>query len=215
MSVEIRNFFLGVDEYTEASGAVSVDLVDFADNIVTASGTYFVIDGTVASGTFLPIVVGGAVSAYKMSYDPADDFVSLMGPTEFTVRAMNDVWEVSEKDYYLTFGYKVSFDNLVNKYIDFGHQNRIVVRASAENLASCTKEDAEANWFETRSMFFKDLACSIVGTPYDTKNLSAYINAITTAYYYGRVCTLVVNVKDFAGNEMEPFILIYTIEDET
>jgi len=215
MSVQIQNFFLGVDEYTVASGIVSVDLVDFANNIVTASGTYFIIDGAVTSGTFSPIVVGGAVDAYKMSYDPADDFASLMGPTEFKVHATNDAWEVSERDYHLTYGYKISFDNLAHKYIDFGYQNRIVVRARAENLASCPKESAEANWFETRSLFFKDLTCSIVGTPYDNKDLSAYINAITTAYYYGRVCRLVVNAKDFAGNEMEPFILIYTIEDET
>jgi len=134
--------------------------------------------------------------------------------TSFKVYAINEKGVSSEEEYYLTFGYKVSFDNLVNRYMDFGYQNQIVVRASAENLASCTKESAEANWFETRSMFYKDLACSIVGTIYENKDLSAYINA-TADYYYGKICTLVVNAKDFAGNEMEPFILVYTIEDET
>ena len=221
MSVYIQNFSLDVGGYTTASGKICVDLVDYAENIATITGTYFVIDGTITSGTFSPIVVPGAHSAYRMCYDPIDDFESLMGPTEFIVYASNVVGEFSEEDYYLTYGYKISFDNSSYRYMDFGYQNKIVVRAVAENLASCPKESGKAIWFESsaKCYFHKDLSCSVVGIGppryYGEEGLSAYINPITSAYYYGRICRLVVRAKDFAGNEMEPFILVYTIEEES
>jgi len=218
--VIIRNFSLDIDQYMTASSGVCVELVDYHEKINTVSGTYFSVDGTVISGTFTSITVPGVTasgSAYRMCYDPIDDFSSLMGPTEFKVHAVNGKGVISEEDYYLTYGYKINFYNSTYRYIDFGYQNKVVVRASAENLASCPKESAEAVWFESRpkSYFQQDLGCSIVGLPYENKDLSAHINPLTAAYYYGRVCRLVVNAKDFAGNEMEPFILVYTIEEET
>lgn len=209
MGVEISNFSLGEDEYASAAIPIYVNLVDYAHNITTASGTYFEIDGTSVSGTFSPLTISGSVGAYRMSYDPADDFSSLMGPTTFTVHALNDIGETSEKDYYLTYGYKVKFNNFD---MDFGYGTQVVVRIVAENLASCPKKDSTAYWFETRQQYSKDLSCSIESNPIG--ELSASIYPQSTAYFYGQTYRVVVTAKDFSGNEMETFILVYTIENE-
>lgn len=215
-SLNIRNFSLDVDQYTTASGKICVDLVDYDLKINTTSGTYFMADGTVVSGTFTPITVSGVTtsgSAYRMCYDPINDFDSLIGPTKFTAHVTNSVGTVLEKDYYLTYGYKVEFDNEDRKYIDFGYQKKVIVRAVAENLASCTKESGYAYWFETKTQPHNDLSCSIRGTYID--GLPASIYPQSTTYFYGKTYELKVTARDFAGNEMEPFILVYTIENKT
>lgn len=212
MGVGILNFSLGRAEYASASTSIYVDLVDYSHNIVTASGTYFEIDGTSVSGTFSPLTVSGSVSAYRMSYDPTDDFSSLMGSTTFTAHALNDFGETSEEDYYLTYGYKVEFENFDRKWMDFGYGTQVVVRIAAENLAGCTKEDSTAYWFETRQPFSRDLSCSIKGS--FINDLPASIYPQSTTYFYGQTYRVVVTAKDFSGNEMETFVLVYTIENE-
>lgn len=205
LSLKISNFSLGEGEYTTASGNICVDVTDDWYNVVT-SGTYFKVDGTQVSGTYIPIVDG-----YRMCYDPVDDFESLMGQTTFTVHAENDNGDILERDYYLAYGYKIEFENLKNKYIDFGYENKIVVRMTAENLASCPKESTDAYWFETKHQHFSDLACVIRGSYLN--DLSASIYPQSTTYFYGKTYRLVVNARDFAGNEMEEFVLVYKIQN--
>ncbi len=212
---EILNFFLDEDQYTTASSVAWANIVDYYRQINTDQ-TYFLVDGAVVSGTFTAITVSGVTAsgtAYRMSYDPADDFGSLGGPTLFRVHVENDLGGVYEEDYYLTFGYRIDFENTDHKYIDFGHQKQVVVRTLVENLASCPKESGEAYWFETRSLPYNDLRCYIKGSYID--GLPAKIYPQSTTYFYGQVCRVVVNARDFAGNKMEPFILVYTIEDES
>lgn len=212
--VEIGNFFLDVEQFVTSSSEVYVDLVDYYHQIDTVSGTYFMVDGVVVSGTFTVITVSGSTSAYRMAYDPTDDFSSLDGSTQFKVRAesVKGLASRAEKDYYLTYGYKVEFENMDRKWMDFGYDNQIVVRMEVENLASCPKISADAYWFETKQQQYTDLGVSIKGTYID--GLSASIFPQSTTYFYGKTYRLVVNAKDFSGNEMEPFILVYTIEDK-
>jgi len=213
MSLTIYNFFLGTEEYTTATGSVYVDLVDYANHITTATGTYFIINNTIVSGTFSALTVSGAVSAYRMFYDPIDDFSSLMGPTEFTVKVSNNIGQTTTKDYSLTYGYKVDFENMDREWIDFDFDNHVVVRMTAENLASCPKTTANAYWFETKQQPHSDLSVSIRGSYIN--DLTASIYPDSTAYFYGKTYRLVVTAKDYSGNEMEPFVLVYTIENET
>lgn len=209
----VLDFFLDSDQYTESSSVAWADIVDYHYKIDKDS-TYFVIDGTVVSGTFTTLSgVTASGVAYRMSYDPADDFGSFSGPTGFTVHVENELGGTAERTYRLVFGYKVDFDNDSHKYLDYGFYNKVVVRSSAENLATCTKESAYAYWFETRTRPFNELSCSIVGMN-NVGNLSANIVPLTTAYYYGRECRLVVRAKDFSGNEMEDFVLEFKIEED-
>jgi hypothetical protein len=48
----------------------------------------------------------------------------------------------------------------------------------------------------------------------ENRDLLGQIKPLSTAYFYNKKFKLVVTAKDFNGNEMEPLILNYTIEDK-
>ena len=204
--LKISNFSLDEGEYSSATGTICVDVTDDIYNVVT-SGTYFIIDETVSSGTFTPITDG-----YKMCYDPIDDFASLLGSTTITVHAQNDNEDVLERDFYVTSGYLVEYNNEIQ---DYGFGNTIVVRMTAENFASCPLTNTDAYWFTTVQKVTKDLTATIIGTPLYESDLSAFILPQTeTIYFYGKVFTVEIRAKDFAGNEMTPYIFEFKIEDK-
>ena len=207
ISLDITNFTLEPYEYTTASGSFCVDVTDDIYNVVT-SGTYFIIDGTIVSGTsFLPITDG-----YKMCYDPVDDFASFLGPTNITVHAENDNSEAIEETIYVTAGYIVEFKHRTDPY---DYDKQVVVRAVAENLASCPVVGADAYWFTTVPKMSKDLGASITAVPWSVSDLSASITPTTdTIFFYGKVFRIEVRAKDFAGNIMAPYIFEFKIEDK-
>jgi len=216
----ILDFSLDREEYTTATGTVWVDIVDYYRPIDT-SRTYFSIDGTVVSGTFTPISVPGVMAsgvAYRMSYNSPDNFGSIDDPARFLVHVENDFGAyggIAEEDYYLTLGYQIDFYNQAYKYIDFGYDSQVVVRALIENNASCTKESGYAYWFETVPTPQSNLSCSIVGLN-NNEGLPASISPqAPTAHFYGRRMEIVIRARDFSGNEMDPFTLVYTIEEES
>jgi hypothetical protein len=100
--------------------------------------------------------------------------------------------------------------------MDYGFGNKIIVRVTAENYASCPKISSLAWDFDSREQFNNDLGASIVGRfqAYDYGDMPAEIYPKSTAYFYGKEFRIVLNVKDFAGNKMEPLILSYRIEDK-
>ena len=205
-SLKISNFSLAVDEYTAASGTICVDITDDVHNVVI-SGSYFIIDEVVTSGTFTPITDG-----YRMCYDSPTDFDNLVGSTTVTVHAANDNGDILEQDFYLTSGYIVEYDNRTQ---DYGFGSQVVVRGSAENLVSCPATGVDAYFFTSVPAPSKDLGASIVGTPWYNKDLSAEIVPTTdTIYFYGKIFRIEVRAKDFAGNVMEPFTFEFKIEDE-
>lgn len=209
-SIKIHNFSLDEGEYTTASGFIYVDVVDDTCPITT-SGTYFKVNG-IQVPTILEVIDDG----YRLFYDPVDDFTTLAGPTVFTVHAENDCGKVIEKDYYLTFGYIVSYENSILNEIDYGHYHKVAVRVTAENYATCPRVSSLAWEFESRSMANVDLSASITGRfhAWDDKTLPARIYPQSTAYFYGKQFRVVVTAKDFSGNEMEPLVLVYKIEDK-
>jgi hypothetical protein len=213
---EILDFSLEVEDYTSASGSLWVDIVDYYLPI-DLNNTYFVVNGVVVSGTFSVITVSGVTAsgtAYRMSYDPLDDFNSLLGSTCFNVHVENDCERISEANYYLTFGYKVDFENEVNNYIDFGYDSQVLVRVLAENSASCTKESGYAYWFST----IHDTSIPLYDGPdYINGNVIFPAQIISVipdeAYAYGKTMQITIRAKDFSGNEMEPYVLTYKIEE--
>lgn len=207
LSLKISNFSLDIDEYTQASGTICVDITDDVHN-VTPSESYFIIDETITSGTlFIPIVDG-----YTMCFDSPSDFADILGTTTFTVHAANDNGDILEQNFYVTSGYVVEYDNIIQDY-DFG--NQVVVSVSAENLAGCPNTGADAYFFTTTPKVGFDLGASIVGQPWGEKDLSAEIVPTTdTIYFYGKTFRIEIRAKDFAENVMEPFTFEFKIEDK-
>jgi hypothetical protein len=198
--LKISNFSLGEDEYTSTSNAVCVDVTDDVYNVVT-SGTYFILDDTVVSGIYTTYT--GITDGYRMCYNPDDNYASFLG---------SDNGDVLERDYYLTSGYLVEYDNRTQ---DYGYDNQVVVRMTAENFASCPLYATTAYWFTTEQTIPKNLGASIVGVPWGTEDLSASITPDTgLAYLYGKTFRVEVNARDFAGNRMTPYIFEFRIEDE-
>lgn len=209
-SIKISNFSLEEGEFTTASGFISVDVTD-DECPVSTSGTYFMVDGVQ-----VPVSLTSITDGYRVYYDPADDFSSIEGPTTFTVHAENECGDILEKDFYLTFGYVVEYKNQPVGGLDYGYGNKIAVRVTAENYASCPQVGSLAWDFESAGLKNRDLGASIVGRFHAVSedNLSAKIYPQSTAYFYGKEFRVVVKAKDFAGNEMEPLILSYRIEDK-
>jgi len=206
LSLKISNFSLDVNEYTAASGTICVDITDDVYNVST-SGSYFIIDETVTSGTFTPTPDG-----YTMCFDSPNDFSDIIGSTTFTVHAENDNGDILERDFYVTSGYVVEYDNRAQ---DYGFGNQIVVQGTAENLVSCPNVGADAYFFTSVPKPGFDLGASIVGQPWGEKDLSAEITPTTdTIYFYGKTFRIEIRAKDFAGNVMEPFTFEFKIEDK-
>lgn len=212
LSLKISNFSLDVGEYTTASGFISVDITDDECPIST-SGTYFMVDDVIVPVTFYSIDDG-----YRMFYDPSDNFASIEGSTVFTVHAENECNKILEQDFYLTFGYIVEYTNrqeLLDN-IDYGFQHKIIARVTAENYASCPQVSSLAWDFESKPQANVDLGASIVGRfhAWEYNEMPAIIYPHSAAYFYGKEFKVVVRAKDFAGNQMEPLILNYRIEDK-
>jgi hypothetical protein len=147
-----------------------------------------------------------------MCYDPIDNFASILGATTLTVHAQNDNGDILERDFYVTSGYLVEYNNEVQ---DYGFGNTVVVRMTAENFASCPLTNTDAYWFTTVQKVTKDLTATIVGIPWGEFDLGASIVPQTdTIYFYGKVFTVEIRAKDFAGNEMTPYIFEFQIEDK-
>ena len=210
--IRFINFSLDIGEHTAADGLIYVDVIDESCSI-SVSGTYFMVDGVRA-----PVTLSGILDGYRMYYDPEDDFSSLEGPTTFTAHAENECGQTLEQDYYLTFGYIAEYENHPSSWqgINYGYDNKVAVRVIAENWASCPQTSSLAWDFDSRPEFNRNLGASIVGQFHDedASDLSAEIKPYSLAYFYGKEFEVVLTAKDFAGNEMEPFILKYRIEDK-
>jgi len=210
LSLKITNFSLAEGQYTYASNSITVDILDDVCP-VSVSGTYFKINAVQVSGTLTPIFDG-----YRLVYDPIDNFETLNGPTEFIVHAENECGKVLEQAFNLTFGYIVGYENDKENGIDYGFYNKVVVRVSVENMASCPETSLIAYTLESAEFKNSTLGASIVGYVVDSKNrdITASVYPQSTAYFYGKEFKVVVYAKDFSGNELVPFEIMYRIENK-
>lgn len=218
LSLKISNFQPAEETYHFVSDGISVDITDDVYSVLTSTS------GIPCSGTCclkvddvaVPVTLSGITDGYRMYYNPAD-FSSLKGSTTFTVHAENSNGDILERDYYLTFGYLMDYDNIERIGFDYGINTQVVVRMSAENLATCPKSSADAYWFETRDYSQKDLNASIIGEPPDIVSAEASLGAsifpVSLAFFYGKTFRVVLNARDFAGNSMETYEFEFKIED--
>jgi len=211
LTMYFDNFSLAVGEYMTTSGTICVNVHDEMYSVVT-SGTYFMVNDVPVSGTLTPISDG-----YTICYNPYDDFMSLSGPTKFTAHAENSNGDILTRDYYVTFGYVVEYDNFRFRGMDFGLYNKIGVRMSASNLMNCPIDDADGFWFVSKDYGNADLSASITVVPSnwvsDQRDLSTSIYPQSTAYFYDKVFRMELNVKDYGGNAMAPFVLVFKVEN--
>jgi len=210
LSLKITNFSLAEGQHTEASNSITIDILDDVCP-VSVSGTYFKINDVQVSGTLIPITDG-----YRLVYDPTDNFESLNGPTIFTAHAENECGKIIEQSFNLTFGYIVGYENSESVGIDYGFNNKVAVRITAEDMASCPQLSATAYVLESDQLKNRDLGASITGVFYADgyKDMATSIYPQSTAYFYGKEFKIVVHAKDFAGNSMTPFEIMYRIENK-
>lgn len=203
MAIIIENFSMAVEEWTPVVdlSSLSVDVIDQV-NTITTSGTYFLHDGQIVSTSH-----SGISSGYRCHYYPTDVYSS--GTITITIHAENDNSEVEEENYYLLYGYNCEFSEL----IDWGYKSTVVITADAKNLAFCPNEVGEAFYFETADLHSYDLNATLQVV--ESVDLGATIYPQSTAFFYSRTYTItVIGVRDFHGNEMQPFSFDFTIEDE-
>ena len=201
MTILIDNFSMGVEEWLPIVSLASfaVDVVDHINNITT-SGTYFLHNGEIVSTSH-----SGIADGYRCYYYPP----TISGVVSLTIHAENDNEETEEKNYCLLYGYNCEF----NELIDWGPKSTVVITADAKNLAFCPNRVGDAFYFETADLHSRSLGATIQAVEY--VDLNATIYPQNTFFFYGRTYTITISgVKDFAGNEMQPFSFSFTIEDE-
>lgn len=196
----IGNFSMGIEEWlSTADLAFAVDVIDHVNNIVV-SNTYFLHNGEIVSTSH-----SGIADGYRCYYYPP----TVSGAISLTIHAENDVGGSEEEDYYLLYGYNCKF----NELIDWGPKSTVVVTADAKNLAFCPNKVGDAFYFETADLHSCNLGATIQAVEY--VDLNATIYPQNTFFFYGRTYTITISeVKDFAGNEMQPFSFSFTVEDE-
>ena len=94
----------------------------------------------------------------------------------------------------------------------FEYDESVDVRISAENIVSCPRTTTYAYLFETRHLDNRELSASITAVD-NSVYLSASITADSNVFLYNKVFNIVVEAKDFSGNEMEPFTVKFKIKD--
>jgi hypothetical protein len=201
-SLFIDGFFLVTDEFTAASGVGYVDIVDYIYD-VDETTISIVKDGTTLSGITIQDIPNGK----RAFFDPLDNFYS-DGEIIVTVYAESTYGEVLEEDFYLLYGYDLE---LSEEGIFWDASTRIYVTATASNGAVCPNTEGAHYYFDTAELPSINLTAFVNAVEY--RDLSCSIYPRSTAFYYGQTYTVKVSgVKDFHGNQMEPFTYTFTIE---
>ena len=202
MAIVIDNFSIDVDEWVLVSDLTSFS-VDVTDTVypISVSGTYFLHDGNI-----VPTILSGISNGYKAYYYPASVISS--GTIVLTIHAENTNSGIIEQNYNLLYGYHVTFDEV----IDWGPKSTVVTTVEASNSVFCPNVEGAAVYFETRDLESYDLDASI--TAITSVDLSASIYPQNKFFFYDRTYTITVSgIKDFNGNELEPVVFSFTIEN--
>lgn len=202
MTIVIDNFSIGVEDWIPVADLnyFAVDVVDAANGIST-SGTYFVHDGQVVSTTH-----SGIPNGYRCYYTPSGVYSD--GTIDLTIHAENTVSGVEEQTFHLLYGYNLRFDEVV----DWGPNTEVITTIIASNLAFCPNTEGESFYFQTKDLESVDLNAIIY--PIGSVDLGAVIYPQNTFFFYDRTYTITVSgVRDYHGNEMEPYTFNFRVEN--
>ena len=109
-------------------------------------------------------------------------------------------------------GYKLKWQNDRSQPFELGE--RVYVYSSAENKAYKKSECTTGYYFTIKNLKIADLG-AFVDTKREKDDLPAFVNVLSPAFEYGKTLTVVLNAADYAGNQMEPFVFTFTVEEES
>lgn len=206
MVIEIGSFSLERKEWEEVDSLnyfkVNVIETSGGDSIVT-SGTYFIRNGVPVSTTY-----SGIPNGYECRYYPTS--LSSSGTIYLDFRAESTSGEVKFEHYELLYGYHLLFDEIVN----WNPNQEVVVSIYVQNSVICPNVESKSFSFETKDLQSTALQASI--RPIASVDLVASIYPQDAIFYYGGTYTITISgVRDFSGNELEPFSFTFTIENPT
>lgn len=201
-AILIDNFSIGVEDWVQVSNLnyFSVDVID-ATYGISSSGTYFIYDGQT-----VPTTYSGISNGYRCYYTPSGVYSN--GTIDLIMHAENTINEVRELTFHLLYGYNVTF----NELIDWGPHTEVITTIKASNLAFCPSTKAKSFYFETMDLWSTNLTATI--NPVGYVDLNASIYPQNTFFFYDRTYTVTVSgVKDYHGNEMEPYTFSFRVEN--
>jgi len=204
MTIVIDNFSIGVEDWIAVSSLnyFSVDVTDATYGIST-SGTYFIHDGQV-----VPTTYSGITDGFTCYYTPSGIYSD--GTIDLTIHAENTSSGVEEQTFHLLYGYNISF----NELIDWGPNTEVITTIQASNLAFCPNTEGDSFYFETKELDSYDLNAIIY--PVGSVDLGAVIYPQSTFFFYDRTYTVTISgVRDYHGNEMEPYTFSFRVENPT
>jgi len=173
---------------------------------VNEEQSFFVINGTIVSGTRTPLASG-----IQLSHHPPNDF-DFKEPVRVTVHAVNNnvlAPVVKESFFTLFFGYRLTFFNEE----PYEHGTNVDVFIRARNIELLHKDLSTGYFFTTFTQPQKDLSAEIFAIN-PTKNLSASLVVIAPEHRFGETVTVEFFIKDFEGHDLGPILYTYTIENK-
>lgn len=182
-------------------------VVDIRDDTygVDSDQCFFVINGTIISGTQTPLASG-----VQLMYHPPNDF-EYTEPIRVTVHGVNanTIAPAVKEDFYnLFFGCRILYFNEE----PYNHADRVDVFVRARNLEAYYKDLSTGYFFTTYTQPSSDMGASITAiTPWE--DLPATLNGVGPEHRYGQTVTVVFSVEDLDGHLLGPYTFTYTIED--
>jgi hypothetical protein len=184
---------------------VVVDITD-ATHGVDSSQIFFVINGTIVSGTQTSITDG-----YRLTYHPPNDF-AFNEPMRVTVHGVNsDVVApvVKEAFYTLFYGCRIFMFNDE----PYAHAENIDVFVRARNNEQLYKDLTTGYFFTTYTQPQSNLGASIEAINPQV-DLPATLTVIGPEHRYGETVTVEFSIEDLDGRLLGPYSFTYTIEDK-
>lgn len=209
--IKISKLSIECDSYINSNDYFYVDVTDDTCK-VSVSGTYMEINGVRVDTN-----ISGIEDGYRLIFYINNNLDMFDGETEVHVHGENELGDFVDSYNYLTFGYMIEYINSPDGFGEYSYNSRVSVRVTAEDMMSCPSDCTYGYNFYTGDLASRDLSSSIVGRYFDkdgADDLAASIYPVSTAYFYGKEFEVVLTAKDFSGNEMEPFIFRYKIQDK-
>jgi len=202
----IDNFKPDVGTHVDLANIdIVVDVTDDTYGINTDQ-TFFVINGTIVSGTQNVLASG-----VQLTYHPPNDF-AFNEPVRVTVHGTNNNTAapvVKEAFYTLFYGCRVL---LVNQE-PYSYADRVDVFVRARNNEQLHKDLSTGYFFTTYTQPQADIGASIEAINPES-DLPATLNAIGPEHRYGETVTVEFSVEDFDGRLLGPYTYTYTIENK-
>jgi len=200
----IDNFKPSVGTHSSLESAnIEVDIYDGVYG-VDSSQCFFVINGTIVSGT--QTAISGGIN---LSYHPPNDF-EYSKPIEVTVHGVNgnhSAPAVKESFFTLFFGCRVLFFNEE----PYNHFDSVDVFVRAKNNEVFYKDLSTGYFFTSYTQPHTNLGASI--TPVAPwANLSATVSGVGPEHRYGETVVVEFSVEDVEGHLLGPYTFSYTIE---